>query len=238
MTAAFPGATGITRLDVYDWEGPDGSCGGSAHVHLLCTEGYVVVAGSGTLQTLGADGYRETPLRPFDIVWFTPGTIHRLINDGDLRIVVVMQNAGLPEAGDFVLTFPPEVLADPSRYAAAASLADGRRVHATDENAARHRKDLAIEGFLQLRAAVEQAGPAALEDFYTTARSLVSPRIEEWRQTLRDGPSAAARLAEERLDALGRGDHSHLRSATVLRSEPGAPPTFGMCGRLTTYDLG
>ncbi|HVX45492.1 MAG TPA: cupin domain-containing protein, partial [Mycobacteriales bacterium] len=164
MTAAFPGATGITRLDVYDWEGPDGSCGGSAHMHLLCTEGYVVVAGSGTLQTLGADGYRETPLRPFDIVWFTPGTIHRLINDGDLRIVVVMQNAGLPEAGDFVLSFPPEVLADPDRYAAAASLADGRRVHASDENAARHRKDLAIEGFLRLRTAVEQDGPAALED--------------------------------------------------------------------------
>lgn len=237
MSAAFPGATGITRLDVYDWEGPDGSCGGSAHVHLLCTEGYIVVSGSGTLQTLSSAGYAETPLRPFDIVWFTPGTIHRLINDGDLRIVVVMQNAGLPEAGDFVLTFPPDVLADPARYAESASLADGRRVHASDENAARHRKDLAIEGFLQLRAAVEQDGPGALEDFYAAAQSLVAPRLGEWQQTLTDGPTATARLAEDRLSALRRGDHSHLHSAAVLRSEPADPQTFGMCGRLTTYDL-
>lgn len=235
---AFPGATGITRLEVYDWAGPDGGCGGSAHVHLLCTEGYIVIAGSGTLQTLSSAGYAEMPLRPFDIVWFTPGTIHRLINDGGLRIVVVMQNAGLPEAGDFVLTFPPEVLADRQRYAESASLADGRRVHASDENAARHRKDLAIEGFVRLREAVERDGPAALEDFYAAAERLAAPRLAEWEATLRDGPSAVARLAEERLAALRAGDHAHLRQAQVLRSEPGGEQTFGMCGRLTTYALG
>ena len=37
--------------------------------------------------------------------------------DGDPDILLVMQNAGLPEAGDAVLTFPPEVLADPEAYA-------------------------------------------------------------------------------------------------------------------------
>jgi len=43
---------------------PDGLRGGSAHVHLASTEGYVVLSGAGRLQTLGARGYAETPLRP------------------------------------------------------------------------------------------------------------------------------------------------------------------------------
>ena len=124
-TAAFPGATAITVLDVYDWVAPDGLPGGSAHVHLASTEGYVVASGAGRLQTLGERGYAETPLRPGDCLWFTPGTIHRLVNEGDLRLFVVMQNAGLPEHGDAVLTFPPEILADPDAYARAAILPSG-----------------------------------------------------------------------------------------------------------------
>ena len=120
---AFPGATGVTLLDVYDWPTADGLRGGSAHIHLASTEGYVVLRGAGRLQTLGRRGFQETPLRPGDCLWFTPGTVHRLVNDdGQLQILVVMQNAGLPEAGDCVLTFPPEVLADPARYQAAATL--------------------------------------------------------------------------------------------------------------------
>jgi hypothetical protein len=112
-------------LDVYDWVAPDGLPGGSAHVHLASTEGYVVASGAGRLQTLGERGYAETPLRPGDCLWFTPGTIHRLVNEGDLRLFVVMQNAGLPEHGDAVLTFPPEILADPDAYARAATLPSG-----------------------------------------------------------------------------------------------------------------
>ncbi len=119
---AFPGATGLTVLDVYDWVAPDGLRGGSAHVHLASTEGYLVMSGEGQLQTLGPRGYAATALRPGDCLWFTPGTIHRLVNDGDLRLAIVMQNAGLPEHGDAVLTFPPGVLADPGSYARAASL--------------------------------------------------------------------------------------------------------------------
>src|SRR6185312_8664760 len=123
--AAFPGATGLTVLDVYDWVAPDGLRGGSAHVHLASTEGYLVLSGAGSLQTLSERGYAATPLRPGDCVWFTPGTIHRLVNDGGLRLAIVMQNAGLPEHGDAVLTFPPDVLADPAAYAAAAALTSG-----------------------------------------------------------------------------------------------------------------
>lgn len=32
-----------------------------------------------------------------------------------------MENSGLPEAGDAVLTFPPDTVADPGRYRAAAA---------------------------------------------------------------------------------------------------------------------
>jgi mannose-6-phosphate isomerase-like protein (cupin superfamily) len=95
---AFPGATALTVLDVYGWIAPDGLPGGSAHVHLASTEGYVVLEGQGRLQTLGAQGYAETGLRPGDCLWFTPGIIHRLVNDGGLRLLVIMCGADRPAA--------------------------------------------------------------------------------------------------------------------------------------------
>jgi len=58
LDSAFPGATALTLLDVYDWITPDGLRGGSAHMHLASTEGYVALAGRGRLQTLGARGLR------------------------------------------------------------------------------------------------------------------------------------------------------------------------------------
>lgn len=125
--APLPGGVGVSRLRVYDTVAPDGLVGGTPHVHLCCTEGYVVTDGEGAVQTLTSSGFRETPLRPGVVVWFEPGTVHRLVNTGGLGIVVLMQNSGLPEAGDAVLTFPPDVLADPGVYAAAAELPDGER---------------------------------------------------------------------------------------------------------------
>ena len=104
----FPGGTAVSGLKVYEWAADDGLCGGSPHVHLACTEAYVVVSGEGALQTLTAQGLSEIPLRAGTVAWFGPGTIHRAVNgDGSLRVVVLMQNGGLPEAGDAVLTFPP-----------------------------------------------------------------------------------------------------------------------------------
>src|ERR1700691_5136438 len=178
---SFPGATAVTILDVYDWIAPDGLRGGSAHVHLASTEGYVVLAGHGRLQTLGARGYAESELDPGDCLWFTPGIIHRLVNDGGLRLLVVMQNAGLPEAGDAVLTFPPEVLADPLAYAQAAALPADGGAEAL-EDAARRRRDLAIEGYLVLRERVAEDGPGALEEFYGAAVRLVAGRVAQWRE--------------------------------------------------------
>ena len=125
MTHPFPGGTSVSHLSVYDWPTTDGAGlvgGGTPHLHTASDEGYVVLAGSGSVQTLGPDGYAEHPLVPGTLLWFQPGVVHRLVNDGDLEILVVMSNAGLPEAGDAVMTFPADVLADVERYRAAAAL--------------------------------------------------------------------------------------------------------------------
>jgi mannose-6-phosphate isomerase-like protein (cupin superfamily) len=228
VAEAFPGATALTLLDVYDWPTPDGLRGGSAHVHLASTEGYVVLSGAGRLQTLGADGYAETELRPQDCLWFTPGTIHRLVNDGGLRLLVIMQNAGLPEAGDAVLTFPPDVLADPDAYARAATLSPG------GEAAARRRRDLAIEGYLALRDRVAAEGPAALDGFFAAAVALVAGRVPDWRDRWRNGALRVAEGTGQHLDGIAAGNPDHLRAAVVHTATPAATQAFGMCGRLTS----
>jgi mannose-6-phosphate isomerase-like protein (cupin superfamily) len=50
--AAVPGGIGVSLLKVYDIDAPDGLVGGTPHVHLACSEGYYVIAGSGAVQTL------------------------------------------------------------------------------------------------------------------------------------------------------------------------------------------
>ncbi|HEY6311494.1 MAG TPA: cupin domain-containing protein [Streptosporangiaceae bacterium] len=229
---SFPGATALTVLDVYDWVAPDGLRGGSAHVHLASTEAYVVLAGRGRLQTLNTKGYAEAELRPGDCLWFTPGIIHRLVNQGGLRLLVVMQNAGLPEAGDAVLTFPPEILADPAAYARAAVLP------ASDPaDAARRRRDLAIEGYLALRDLAAEEGPAALEGFFAAAVRLVAGRVPQWRERWQSGAFGAAALTGRHLDQIADGDAAHLAGGVLRQiTKPTAPRRYGMCGLLTGYD--
>jgi mannose-6-phosphate isomerase-like protein (cupin superfamily) len=231
ITAAppLPGAVGVSRLCVYD------TGGGSPHMHLCCTEAYVVTAGSGLVQTLAWSGYAETPLRPGALVWFPPGTIHRLVNDGGLEIVVLMQNSGLPEAGDAVFTFPAPVLADPAAYATAAALPEGG-APGSDLVAAMRRRDLAVEGFTELRAAVARSGPPALAQFHAAAARLVAPKLALWRERWHAGALAAARATETQLDALARGDTSHLRAGAVFALDrPVEHGRRGMCGLLDTY---
>lgn len=232
----FPAGTGVSHLAVYDWSSPDGLRGGSAHVHLACTEGYIVVGGRGRLQTLGPDGYAETPLTPLTVAWFSPGVIHRLVNEADLQIVVVMQNSGLPEAGDCVLTFPPDRLDDPATYRREMSLVDGERVHATSGEAAEHRKNLAVEGFLALRERFATQGPSALEEFYAAATALTRAQLPAWRETWETGPLAAANRTGEHLSAMDRGEHGHLHQGRLAVLEPPPERRYGMCGNLATYE--
>ncbi|MCX4985487.1 cupin domain-containing protein [Streptomyces sp. NBC_00572] len=224
VVTPFPGGVGISGVTVYDEETADGLCGGTPHMHLVCSEAYVVIGGAGSVQTLTTTGFAETPLHPGDVVWFTPGTIHRLVNAGGLRLVVLMANSGLPEAGDAVFTFPAPVLADPQAYQAAAALTGDHAV------AARRRRDLALQGFLALRE-------GGLREFHIAAQRLKSELLDDWEIRWRDGPLAAALTTGRQLERLKAGDLSHLGHGEVSRLERPEHPIFGMCGHLHPYPL-
>ncbi|MDI3384951.1 cupin domain-containing protein [Streptomyces sp. B-S-A8] len=227
----LPGSVAVSHLSVYHWGAADGRRGGTPHMHLTCSEGYVVTAGRGAVQTLTASGYEETPLEPGTVAWFTPGTIHRLVEVDGLRIVVLMQNGGLPEAGDAVLTLPPDLLADPEAYAAAVTIPpDAPR--AEQARLARARRDLAVDGYLRLR---EARDPQALADFHAAAAALVRHRLGDWRERWERGARAAADATGEQLDRLAAGDASHLADAVVRSQRPVEQGRFGMCGHLDVY---
>lgn len=264
MTHPFPGGTSVSRLSVYDWPTTDGAGlvgGGTPHLHLASDEGYVVLSGAGSVQTLGPDGYAEHPLSAGTLLWFQPGVVHRLVNDGDLEILVVMSNAGLPEAGDAVMTFPADVLADAERYAAAATLpalppdtiarvasSDAATGSATTgtvtadtvtADAARARRDLAVEGFTVLRERVLAEGPEEpMGELYDAAARLVRDKVPGWQLTWDSTVRASADRTAAALVALAAGTAPHLRDAATASTQarPG-PPRYGMCGRLRTWAL-
>ncbi|RZQ61500.1 cupin domain-containing protein [Amycolatopsis suaedae] len=225
----LPGGIGMSRLRVYPWDTDDGSYGGSPHMHLTCTECYVVLGGTGELHTVTAAGLSRVPLEPGDAVWFTPGTVHRAVNNGGLRVQVLMQNDGLPEAGDAVLTFPARYLESPRAYASVAAIGDGDP--SEREHRARRRRDLAVAGFGELVV----GGAQALERFYAAAVALVADRLPDWEKTWRDRALAAAERTGTQIAALRRGDGSHLRAAAVTRLTDPAEDTLGMCGYLAPY---
>lgn len=232
---ALPGAVGASHLRVYDTAAPDGLAGGTPHLHTVCTEAYYVVAGTGVVQTLTLTGCEETALTPGSMVWFTPGTIHRLVNRGDLEILVLMQNAGLPEAGDLVITFPPDNLADASAYAARAVLPPDEATTTGTGAAARARRDLAVEGFVTLRDAALAGDRAPLRAFHAAAARLVGPRLGDWRGVLERGPAAEVARTERHIAALAGGDPSHLAAASVHRITPAGERRMGCCGTLGTF---
>ena len=220
----LPGAVGLSHLSAYDWEAADGVCGGSPHLHLVCSEAYVVTGGRGAVQTLSPDGYRDIPLEPGSVAWFTPGTVHRMVQGGDLRITVLMQNSGLPEAGDAVFTFPPSILADPDPDAYA-------------EAAARRRRDLAVEGYLPLREALVTGDTGPYLEFQRAAARLVRDKVPVWRELWRAGALATAERTGAQLDALAAGEPLHLGEATAHEAAPTRRGGFGMCGRRDEYAL-
>jgi len=215
---------------VYSSVASDGLPGGTPHLHTACTEAYVVIGGSGRVLTIGGDGVRETAIEAGSFVWFTPGTVHRLVNDsGDLEILVLMQNAGLPESGDMVITFPDEILADAVRYSAEALLPDESATTAGDDGPVRDRRDLAIEGYTALTA----GGAGALARLHRRAAALVAPHVAGWRPVWAEGPLAAAEATGRQLAALAGGDPSHLADAGVFALPPPPPVRrHGCCGTL------
>jgi mannose-6-phosphate isomerase-like protein (cupin superfamily) len=234
----LPGGVGLSFLQVYDSESPDGVRGGSAHVHLTCTESYVVIGGSGRLQTLSSRGFEEIDLHARQVVWFTPGVVHRLVSNGDLDIIIVMQNGGLPESGDCILSFPEQYLKDRARYREAVALPPVEEGRELVDAAARRRKDLSITGFAALRQAMERDGFAALEAFYRDAAALVEGDRERWTSVWQQGAVQATETTGRQLAALERSDLSHLgEGALHLAQVRAGSPRAGMCGRITSFDV-
>ncbi|KQO97045.1 cupin domain-containing protein [Leifsonia sp. Leaf264] len=236
--AAFPGGTSVTRLNVYTDAAPDALHGGTPHLHTVSTEAYIVTAGSGELQTIDRAGFHLAPLSAGSVVWFGAGTIHRAINLGGLEVTVIMSNAGLPEAGDAVMTFPASVVTDAARYAEAATLPDTSLDRAAAASAAARRRDLAVEGFEALRDAAVAGDGAALEEFYASAVRLVSARADGWRELWEERVLADVARTRGLLDdlAAGRVAQLGLSGATAAQPHEGEPK-FGMCGLLRTYDI-
>jgi mannose-6-phosphate isomerase-like protein (cupin superfamily) len=140
----MPGATLLTRLRVYDTVAPDGQMSGTPHFHLVCSELYFTLAGAGAVEIIDAQGFRSIPLTKHSAFLFSPGTLHRLVNtSGDMEVLLVMENSGLPERGDTIATFSNEVLA---KDAFGVSLEAGRAAletiygHARARTASRHKE--------------------------------------------------------------------------------------------------
>jgi mannose-6-phosphate isomerase-like protein (cupin superfamily) len=226
----MPGSTSISRLKVYDTVTPDGQRGGTPHVHLLCSEMYFVLAGTGAVELIDAGGFACVELRPFDSLTFSPGTIHRLINSsGALELLVVMGHSGLPERGDNVVCFDEEWLTSDDAFA------EAMRVQSLDE--AYRRRDRGVEGFTRLKAAFAadaETGRAALRHFYELAIARSAVRRPEWAWVL-ERETADAREATERLASLDAGDISALLAAQHALVAGGDPASLGFCGHLHRY---
>lgn len=233
----LPGAVGLTHLRVYTSVAPDGLAGGTPHLHTVCTEAYWVVRGEGRVQTISGTGFAETPLEAGALVWFTPGTIHRLVNDsGDLEILVIMANRGLPEAGDMVVVHDPDEIAERDAYLGIATLPAGATTTAGERGPADDRRDRAVVAFNHLRDAVELGDRVPLDRFLDRAAALVSLHHDTWRARWEDGPRAATAATDAHLRAVATGDATHLRQASVHRLDPpGDERGLGCCGTLGTY---
>jgi hypothetical protein len=141
-----------------------------------------------------------------------------------------------------VLTFPQDILGDPGRYREAATLpvpaAPGFAAcpDAVMAAAVRARRDLAVEGFAQLRAGVQARGPSALADLYAGAATLVAGSVPRWQEicangVLDQGAASAAALAD-----LGAGRAPHLwQGAVASRTASCGQRAYGLCGRLQTW---
>jgi mannose-6-phosphate isomerase-like protein (cupin superfamily) len=230
----LPGGIGLTHIRVYQETGPDGVPSGGAHVHLACSEIYYVLKGTGTIELLSMEGLETESLEPYKAVFFRPGVFHRVINPNrDLELLAIMQNGGLPERGDFVMSFPPDILANPTAYAQA--------VRCTNMKEAIQRRDLSLKGYLELKAAFgrsKEEGQTALRAFYRQARALIAPKVDGFEWVLKQGAQNEVKDSLDACDFVKAGRTDYLeRSRHAALSPLGSPSKPGMCGELHPYAL-
>ncbi len=228
----LPSGIGLSHLRVYDEPGPDGLITGGAHFHGVCSEIYYVLAGTGHVELLSLNGYEKVELRPNKVVFFRPGVIHRLVNPNkNLEILLIMQNGGLPERGDFILTFHPEIMADTTRYMAAAK--------AANISEALTRRNKANEGFNDLRDTM-QADPAhgreKLRVFYDHARRILLPKVDGFEWVLKSGSLYEAKSSHDAIDFIRNNHMEYLEKASWAGIYPmNEPLRQGTSGAMHPY---
>ena len=230
----LPAGVGLTHIKVYDTPGPDGVISGGTHIHLVCSEIYYVLAGRGEIELLSMEGVQTEELVPYKTVFFRPGTFHRVLNPNkNLEILAIMQNGGLPERGDFVMSFPHDVLTNPPAY--------NQALRAPTMADALKRRDLSLQGYMEIKSAFARSleeGRVALRKFYHAARNLISPKVDGFEWVLKVGAQAEMKGSLDACDFLraGRIDYlEHSRHASLFPlGEPAKP---GMCGELHPYAM-
>ena len=227
----MPGCTALTRLKVYETPGPDGQLGGTPHVHLACSEMYYVIAGSGAVELIDARGFSRVELPLHSALVFTPGTLHRLINPArDLELLIIMQNSGLPERGDTLATFKSPIIAD--------ELAYFKAMRAGSLPEAYRRRDEAVAGFLEIKAAFERSlkdGRAALETLFRLGIGRTSSKYQDWYQCVASGAFAEAQATLSEILELGHKKIGHLFDSRHAYYPPAESNTVGFCGHLNRY---
>ena len=178
----------------------------------------------------------RAPASPGAVVWFSrdrPPARQR----GETPSLVVMQNAGLPEAGDAVLIFPPHVLDDAEAYARPPRCpAGGGREACSAKDAAR-----SCDAGLPRAAGLSSFRPGFLQSRGARARrcALVWPRFDGPAGDVGKATVAAAAMGQliDQLHALVGDLPGALGAASVVRcdSDIGGEPGVRMCGRLTTW---
>ena len=226
----IPGSTISVKVKVYDTPSPDGQISGTPHVHLLCTEMYFVLQGSGSVEVIDNNGFSAIELLPHSTLIFSPGTIHRLINPNrDLELLVIEQS-GLPEYGDNIVCFTSEWLESDSRSA------EAMRVKSLED--AYLRRARGVEGFLQLKTAFSESlavGQEALGRFYELALQRTSHLQSRWKNVIADGALAEAQNTLAKLSSLNSGDISHLFESQQYLIQATEYSKLGYCGHLSRY---
>jgi mannose-6-phosphate isomerase-like protein (cupin superfamily) len=227
----MPGATLLTRLRVYDTESPDGQPSGTPHFHLVCSELYFILSGSGAVEIIDVNGFKRIEMQTQSAFLFSPGTLHRLVSSTkDMEVLLVMENSGLPERGDTIATFSTDILANDLSYhqaMQAASLQDAYR-----------RRDAAVRGFLDVKEAFARSldeGRALLQKVFELGRARTAGRQKEWYDVVTHGAFDEAQSALMDIVRLQNGKIDHLYAAQNHYIAPVDANTVGFCGRLNRY---
>jgi len=230
----LPAGIGLSHINVYDSPGPDGLIGGGAHIHMVCSETYYTLEGAGQIELLSAQGLETVDLLPAKAVFFRPGIFHRVLNPNkNLKILSIMQNGGLPERGDFVMSFPNNILTSPTAYAKA--------VRVTDLASAIVRRDLSIQGYAAIKQAFavsKDDGLKALRAFYHAARDLMVPKVDGFEWVLKVGAQNEVKDSLDACDFIRSGRTAYLEAARHSALYPlTEASTPGMAGELHPYSL-